>query len=167
MKGPVRRLMYAFFITWPVQSCGQWCCCYIALLSGVKVRVLLGWIDYNSFLLYPQPSKNSADHKWYMFRCRIMPLITHVGGLTGGAIQEQIFILAMYTFGVGWCIILLFDYRVSWCLVYCSRWIWLTLDRPSLLFHGCNQFENTLTVLDCGTRACSVYCCGNFAMGWQ
>lgn len=46
-----------------------------------------------------------------MFRCRIMPLIAHVGGLTGGAIQEQIFILAMYTFGVGSCIILLFNYH--------------------------------------------------------
>lgn len=30
-----------------------------------------------------------------------MPVITQVGGLTGGAIREQIFILAMYTLGVG------------------------------------------------------------------
>jgi hypothetical protein len=32
---------------------------------------------------------------------RIMPVITQVGGLTGGAIREQIFILVMYTLGVG------------------------------------------------------------------
>ncbi len=30
-----------------------------------------------------------------------MPVITQVGGLTGGAIREQIFILVMYTLGVG------------------------------------------------------------------
>jgi hypothetical protein len=32
---------------------------------------------------------------------RIMPVITQVAGFTGGAITEQLFILVMYTIGVG------------------------------------------------------------------
>ncbi len=40
---------------------------------------------------------------------RIMPVITQVGGLTGGAIREQIFILVMYTLGVGMMIFSFLD----------------------------------------------------------
>jgi hypothetical protein len=38
-----------------------------------------------------------------------MPVITQVGGLTGGAIREQIFILVMYTLGVGMMIFSFLD----------------------------------------------------------
>lgn len=36
-----------------------------------------------------------------IFFLRIMPVITQVAGFTGGAITEQLFILVMYTIGVG------------------------------------------------------------------
>lgn len=38
-----------------------------------------------------------------------MPVVTQVGGLTGGAIKEQIFILVMYTFGVGTSVIAFYN----------------------------------------------------------
>jgi hypothetical protein len=48
------------------------------------------------------PDKNNGAAILLFLRVlRIMPVITQVGGLTGGAIREQIFILVMYTLGVG------------------------------------------------------------------
>lgn len=48
-----------------------------------------------------------------------MPVVTQVGGLTGGAIKEQIFILVMYTFGVGTSMIAFYNLASSESNVGC------------------------------------------------
>ncbi|XP_024382523.1 uncharacterized protein [Physcomitrium patens] len=82
---------------------------YILNVYSSPVRLyyifsLRGVIDFVSTLpiiLYWSPIDNGAAGILLFFRAlRIMPLITHVGGRTGGAIKEHIFILVMYTFGV-------------------------------------------------------------------
>ncbi|KAH8975770.1 hypothetical protein BDL97_01G177000 [Sphagnum fallax] len=82
---------------------------YILNLYSAPVRLyyifsLRGLVDFVSTLpiiLYWSPSKNNGAAILLFLRVlRIMPVITQVGGLTGGAIREQIFILVMYTLGV-------------------------------------------------------------------
>lgn len=91
-----------------------------------------------------------------------MPVVTQVGGLTGGAIKEQIFILVMYTFGVGTS-----DRFLQSCFFKKQRGL---LDSSIL-----DTFKKTVTMdnaLDQKTESdmklyvyCSVYCCGDLAMG--
>ncbi|CAK9193104.1 unnamed protein product [Sphagnum troendelagicum] len=82
---------------------------YILNLYSAPVRLyyifsLRGLVDFVSTLpiiLYWSPGKNNGAAILLFLRVlRIMPVITQVGGLTGGAIREQIFILVMYTLGV-------------------------------------------------------------------
>jgi len=73
----------------------------VRLYYILSIRGVIDFVCTTPIVLYWTPVDNGAAAILLFFRViRIMPLIAHVGGLTGGAIQEQIFVLAMYTFGV-------------------------------------------------------------------
>ncbi len=94
--------------------------CSSCKFSGNKLTILVSretvsWPSKTIVIIIILASQFSKILNFLFLQFKIIPMITQVGWLRGGAIREQIFFLIRYTFGVG-----MYDIQLSSILWTCN-----------------------------------------------